>query len=365
MRKLTAAAGVIFLAAAIAAGCGNSKKASEATTEAKAEIENITVDYGKGLNKDGTLANVDPKSCVTVCDYDGIKIKKEDITATDDEIQSQIDVLISGYQTTNEIKDRAVEDGDVVNIDYTGKVDGKEFEGGSAKGFDLTIGSGTFVDNFEEQLIGHNPGETVEVKVTFPENYTKELAGKEAVFSVVINYISEKQKPELNDEFVKENLEEQYGYTSVKDLKKDIKKNLEMDKRRKYVSDYLMDNSTFKEIPEDLVNDQVDLVINDMKSRMQAQGYKFEDYLKSYGYKDEESLKKTVYDTCKETVKRYLIEDVIAGEQNITVTEDDVKEFFNGKDYSETLEMFSESYINRAVLGSLVVDYVIDHAKVG
>lgn len=365
MRRLAKAGCAIFLAAVLLTGCGTSKKANEATTQTKAETENITVDYGKGLNADGTLVDVNPEDYVTVCEYEGIKIDKDDITASDDEVQAQIDSLMSSYQTTKEIKDRSVENGDTVNIDYTGKVDGKEFEGGSAKGYDLTIGSNTFIDDFEKQLEGHNPGETVEVKVTFPEDYqSTDLAGKEAVFTTVINYISEKEDAKLTDDFVKENFSERFGFTSVKEMKKEIAKQLDLNKRNNYIWNYLMENSTFKDVPKELVDARVDVVVDDMKSGMTAQGYTFEDALKSYGYKDEQAFRDAYYENCENFIKNALIGDAIAKQQNLSVTEDAVKEYFQGEDYSEYLDMYSENYINRAVLNSLVADFVIDHANV-
>ncbi|MBR0411508.1 MAG: trigger factor [Eubacterium sp.] len=365
MRRVVTAGCVLVLAAALVTGCNTSKKAEEATTAAKAETAAITVDYGKGLNEDGTLADVTPSDYVTVCKYKGIKINKKDVAATDKEVQDQIDSLMASYQTTKEVKDRAVENGDTVNIDYTGKVDGKEFDGGSAKGYDLTIGSKTFIDNFEEQLEGHNPGETVEIKVTFPKDYqSKDLAGKDAVFTTTINYISEKEDAKLTDDFVKQNLTAAYGFTSVKDMKKQIRENLEKNKENDYVWNYLMENSKFKDIPEEIVNARVDVVMDGLKSEMATQGYSIEDYMSSYGYKDEKDLRASYYDTCEKTIKTYLIADVIAGEQNIKVTEDDVKEYFNGQDYSAYVETYSQSYINRAVLNSLVVKYVMDNAVV-
>lgn len=365
MRKLAVAGCMVILAAGIITGCNTSKKAEEQTTEIKAETESITVDYGKGLNEDGTLADVNPADYVTVCEYTGIKIDKSEVSATDDEVQDQIDSLMSGYQTTKEITDRAVKSGDTVNIDYSGTVDGKEFDGGSSQGYDLTIGSKTFIDDFEDQLVGHNPGETVEVKVTFPEDYsTKDLAGKDAVFATTINYIAEKEDAKLNDDFVKENLTSAYGFTSVKDMKKKIRENLENNKKNDYVWNYLMENSDYKEIPKELVDIRVDVVIDGLKSEMAAQGYSIEDYMSSYGYEDEQALRDAYYDTCENTIKTYLLADVIGQERKLKVTEDDVKEYFNGQDYSSYVEIYSKNYINRAVLNSMVVNYVIDSATI-
>jgi trigger factor len=366
MKRIATAGCIMLLIASLITGCNTSKKAEEATTQVKAETENITVDYGKGLNEDGTLADVDdPAAYVTVCEYKGIKIKKKDITASDDDVQAQIDSLMSTFQETKEIKDRPVKEGDTVNIDFTGKIDGKEFDGGSAQGYDLTIGSHTFIDNFEDQLIGHNPGETLDVKVKFPDDYqAKDYAGKDAVFTVVINYIGEKVDAKLTDDFVKENLSSSYGYTSVKDMKKKIKDNLEKDKKSEYVWNYLMDNSTFKEIPKELMDTQLDLMVEGVKAESQTQGISYEDYLSGYGFKDEQALRDAYYETTENMIKTYLIADVIAGQENITVTEDDLKNYFDNQDYSIYLERYSESYIKRHVLNYLVAEFVIENAEI-
>ena len=204
MKKFATIALAVVLSMGILTGCGSSKKAAEATTEVKEE----TVDYGQGLNEDGTLEGVKATDYVTVCDYSALKIPKKEVKVSDSDVQTEIDTILSSY---NQVTDRKVKKGDTVNIDYKGMVDGKEFDGGTASGASLKIGSGTFIDGFEDQLIGKMPGETVQVKVTFPKDYQgKEVAGKDAVFETTINYIDE--TPKLTDKFVKEKLSDRYGY---------------------------------------------------------------------------------------------------------------------------------------------------------
>lgn len=192
-KKVLAASLTLALAAAMMSGCGNSKKndtAQEQTTESQAQTT-PTVDYSQGLNDDGTLKG-DDGAYVTLCDYSSIEIPESEISVEDSEVDTEVDSLMTNFQTENQVKDRAVKDGDVVNIDYVGTVDGKEFDGGSAEGYNLTIGSGSFIDDFEDQLIGHKPGDEVKVEVTFPDDYSSEdLAGKDAVFDTTINYISD------------------------------------------------------------------------------------------------------------------------------------------------------------------------------
>ena len=211
MKKFATIALAVVLSMGILTGCGSSKKAAEATTEVKEE----TVDYGQGLNEDGTLEGVKATDYVTVCDYSALKIPKKEVKVSDSDVQTEIDTILSSY---NQVTDRKVKKGDTVNIDYKGMIDGKEFDGGTASGASLKIGSGTFVDGFENQLIGKMPGETVQVKVTFPKDYQgKEVAGKDAVFETTINYIDE--TPKLTDKFVKEKFGA-YGVTDVKSFEK-------------------------------------------------------------------------------------------------------------------------------------------------
>ena len=254
MKKFATIALAVVLSMGILTGCGSSKKAAEATTEVKEE----TVDYGQGLNEDGTLEGVKATDYVTVCDYSALKIPKKEVKVSDSDVQTEIDTILSSY---NQVTDRKVKKGDTVNIDYKGMIDGKEFDGGTASGASLKIGSGTFVDGFENQLIGKMPGETVQVKVTFPKDYQgKEVAGKDAVFETTINYIDE--TPKLTDKFVKEKLSDRYGYTTVKEMKKTIRDEIFKTNKTDYIWNHMIEKSKFKEIPDELINDRVDVLVN-------------------------------------------------------------------------------------------------------
>ena len=307
---------------------------------------------------------------VTLCDYSAIEIPESEIAVEESEVDTEVDALLENYQTEKQVKDRAVKDGDVVNIDYVGTIDGEEFDGGSAEGANLTIGSGSFIDDFEEQLIGHKPGEEVEVNVTFPDDYASEdVAGKDAVFTVTLNYISETELPELNDDFVKENLQEAYGYTSVDDLRTKIRTNLENNKKYNYVWSYMMDNSTFEEIPEELVNPQLDVMIDGLEASLSLQGATLEDYLTSSGYEDEEAMREAYYADCETMVKTYLIADKVAKEQNLEATDQEVtdyfKEFYNTDNYDSYVDYYTRPYINRTVLNNIVTETLADMAQVG
>ena len=337
MKKFATIALAVVLSMGILTGCGSSKKAAEATTEVKEE----TVDYGQGLNEDGTLEGVKATDYVTVCDYSALKIPKKEVKVSDSDVQTEIDTILSSY---NQVTDRKVKKGDTVNIDYKGMVDGKEFDGGTASGASLKIGSGTFIDGFEDQLIGKMPGETVQVKVTFPKDYQgKEVAGKDAVFETTINYIDE--TPKLTDKFVKEKLSDRYGYTTVKEMKKTI-------------GDEIFKTNKFKEIPDELINDRVDVLVNGLKAQLKASNYTLKDYLSAYGIEDETTLRDQYKSSCESTVKVFLIADAIAADKKISVTDEDVKAYFNGEDTAQYEKQYSKAYINRIVLNNLVIQEI-------
>lgn len=356
MKKFATIALAVVLSMSMLTGCSSSKKAAEATTEVKED----TVDYGKGLKEDGTLDGVTATDYVTVCDYSSLKIPKKDVEVSDSDVQSQIDSILSNY---NQVTDRKVKKGDTVNIDYKGTVDGKEFDGGTASAQSLEIGSGTFIDGFEDQLIGKTPGETVQVKVTFPKDYQSEdVAGKDAVFETKINYIEE--TPKLTDKFVKEKLSETYGYTTVKDMKKKIKDELYKTNKADYIWNHMIEKSKFNEIPDDLINTRIDVLVDGLKSQLKASNYSLKDYLSAYGIEDETALRDQYKSTCESTVKVFLVADAIAAEKKISVTDEDVKAYFDGEDTAQYEKQYSKPYINRVVLNDLVLQEIEKTATV-
>ena len=350
MKKFATIALAVVLSMGMLTGCGSSKKAAEATTEVKEE----TVDYGQGLNEDGTLEGVKATDYVTVCDYSSLKIPEKEVKVSDSDVQTEIDSILSSY---NQVTDRKVKKGDTVNIDYKGMVDGKEFDGGTASGASLQIGSGTFVDDFEDQLIGKMPGETVQVKVTFPKDYQgKEVAGKDAVFETTINYIDE--TPKLTDKFVKEKLSDRYGYTTVKEMKKAIRDEIFKTNKTDYIWNHMIEKSKFKEIPDELINDRVDVLVNGLKAQVKASNNTLKDYLSAYGIEDETALRDQIKSSCESTVKVFLIADVIVADKKISVTDEDVKAYFNGEDTAQYEKQYGKAYINRIVLNDLVIQEI-------
>lgn len=192
---------------------------------------------------------------VTLGDYKNLSVERIIYTITDEDVQDEIDGLLYSYAETNEITDRAAQNGDIVNIDYVGKIDGEEFEDGSEEDCEVEIGSETFIDGFEEQLIGMKTGETKDITITFPEPYDGELDGKEAVFTITMNQIYELIMPEYNDDFVKEYTDSATTAEYEAALREELQESGNEDSNSMACSDALyeiIENSTFDGYPQEL-----------------------------------------------------------------------------------------------------------------
>ena len=274
MKKIITKAVCLLCAGALVlgvAGCSKSADSSSAASSTAAAVYGSAEDYdyenfsySSGLDENGYWEGVKALDYVTLPEnFASLTFKRSEIEPTEEELQSEIDSLLSDHATEKQVTDRAAADGDTVNIDYAGSVDGVAFSGGTYSGYSLTLGSGTFIDGFEDQIVGHTPGETFDVTVTFPEGYsdstdsegnTVVLSGKKAVFSVTLNYISEKVLPELTDAWVAENYGESDDVHTVEELKALYQKMLYNTNLQNAIMDDLLANSTFKELPkEDIV----------------------------------------------------------------------------------------------------------------
>lgn len=350
MKKLWKTGVAILAATLLLAGCGNSKQAAEATTEAKAD--EITIEYSKGLTEDGKVDGINAQDVVTLCDYKKIEIKKADVAPADGEVDEQINNLLQNYgEYEGEVKD-----GDKVNINYSGSIDGEKFNGGTASDQMLVIGSKTFIDNFEEQIIGHTPGDTFDVNVTFPKDYhAEELAGKEAVFSVTLNYIV----PELSDEFVAKNFSETNGVSTIKELKNAIKENIIASNKNTYVWNYMMENCKVEEIPEDILNARLDVSLDLLRKQYHDyMGYDDEQILGMYGFESIDQLRDQLKGDTEDSIKAILIATAISEKEKIEVDDATIDKTL-GQAYADSYyEMYGKGYVHSEVLRMLVSDYL-------
>ncbi len=230
--------------------------------------------------------NVVTKPEATIEGYKGIEVTKIPVEVTAEDIDREIDRVRERNSRIVTVEDRAAENGDMVTIDFDGYVDGKQFDGGKADNYELTLGAGQFIPGFEDQVVGHNVGDEFDVNVTFPEDYhAEELKGKPAVFKIKLHEIKKKELPEVDDEFVKDVSE----FDTLDEYRKDIEKRLQEQKNKAAESD--IENQLVEaviekvqaEIPDEMVENEVDEIINSFAYRLQSQGLKLETYLKYTG----------------------------------------------------------------------------------
>ena len=263
---------------------------------------------------------------INLGDYKSIKVEKEALDVNDEKVNAEIEIMRSNAGKLKEVADdEAAQDKDVTNINFEGFIDGEAFDGGKAEGFDLTLGSKSFIDTFEDQIIGHKKGDEFDVNVTFPEEYHAEnLKGKPAVFKVKINSIKRKEEAELNEDLAKE-----LGYDSVEDLKAKTKENLikreeariENEYRGKVV-DAVVDSINF-EIPEAVVEREIQFQINRFAQQLQMQGISLNQYFEMTG-QDIEKMRESIKESAEKSVKRDLVLTEIAKAENVEATEEEV-----------------------------------------
>lgn len=283
----------------------------------------------KDISEKGiTLVAIVPvKPEVKLGEYKGIKFDKVEYNVKDEDIEDDIKRLQERNSRMVDVEGRAVENGDTVNIDYSGSVDGVKFEGGTAEKQNLVIGSGSFIPGFEEQIIGMNIGEERDINVKFPEEYHAEnLKGKDSVFHIVLHGIKKKELPEITDEFIKDST----GSESVEAYKKEARERLEAQNKMRAdreIEDAIVNKiseGATVEIPEALIENQISRMVQEMEYRLQYQGLKLEDYLKYTG-QTMDDFRKGYKEQAEGIVKSQLVIEEIIKLENIEATEEDVE----------------------------------------
>ena len=263
---------------------------------------------------------------ITLGDYKSVKVEKEALDVNDEKVNAEIEIMRSNAGKLKEVADdEAAKDKDVANINFEGFVDGEAFDGGKAEGFDLTLGSKSFIDTFEDQIIGHKKGDEFDVNVTFPEEYHAEnLKGKPAVFKVKVNSIKRKEEAELNEDLAKE-----LGYDSVEDLKAKTKENLTKreetrieNEHKGKVVDAVVEGVNF-EIPEAIVEREIQFQINRFAQQLQMQGMSLNQYFEMTG-QNIEKMRESIKESAEKSVKRDLVLNEIAKVEKIEATEEEV-----------------------------------------
>lgn len=326
-------------------------------------------DYSAYLKDDGLIKDVTAKDLLTLTDYKNITAPLSEIEYSDESVDKDIKTVLEENSELVKDTDTLIKDGDKVNIDYVGTVDGLEFSGGSTegKGTDLEIGSNTYVTGFETQLIGHKAGDNVTVNVTFPDGYkTPELAGKDVVFEVVINGIYE--IPELTDAFIKENFSE--NASTVAEYREYIKQTNYDKNLKTWLEKYLLDNTTVTSYPKEYFNhlkslkkyeDQlsVDYMNNLYASMNYNQTVTFEDYVGMSEAKYDANLDETI----KDRAKKALIYQAIFETEGLTASKEDYATYFDEAStggYDAQVKQQGAGAVMQQIIAEKVLDYVKD-----
>ena len=375
----------VSLTAALA-GCGSTAESgstAETATAAETAVDESAYDYladfnySDGFDENGYLKGVTAADYVTLPDdYAAItidaalgEVDEQDVT---DYINSNI---LANFATVNQITDRAAADGDTVNIDYVGTIDGVAFEGGDTQGqgTDLELGSGAYIDGFEEQIVGHTPGETFDVNVTFPEDYgNADVAGKDAVFSTTLNYISETVLPELTDEWVQANLTDAMGFADVSELNAFVSNQISLSNQSGDVYSALYAKASFAgELPESAVNYYRDVLLFGVRNYAQSYGTTMTSIVNS-------GLLGAAYDTVEDfitdaesainaQVQQALLLQAVAEKQGLTCDTDTLNtEFvkqFGMSDPSYLTDVYGENYVKSQLLNALVMQNLVDNVQ--
>ena len=379
MKRIISKAVCLLCAGALAltaAGCSKSAASSSTSTSSEASVYGSASDYdyqnfaySDGLDENGYWSGIRALDYVTLPeDYASIPLKKADIEPTEEDVQSQIDSLLSQNTTTQQITDRAAADGDTVNIDYVGTVDGVAFTGGTYSGYSLTLGSGSFIDGFEDQIVGHKPGETFEVNVTFPDGYSDStdaegnavvLSNKKAVFSVTLNYISEEILPELTDAWVEENFSSTDGVHTVEDLRAEYQKMLYQNNLNTAVMNYLLANSTFKDLPKEVTDYQVNQCLNYYSTLAGYYGYDLDGLVQNLlGYESTDAMLAHLESNLEDYSKEALLYQAVAESLDIAPTQEQLDT------YSAYADTYGQNYCTMVALMDAVTSTLTSGAVV-
>ena len=378
-----------FLAACLAlglVGCGaktESTASSQTAESAPATTETATAetadpyaylsdfDYSSIFDENGYVAGVTATDYVTVPADLKLTLSEEANTVAAEDVDTYInDNILASFEETVEVTDRAAATGDTVNIDYAGSIDGVAFDGGTAQGYDLTLGSGRFIDGFEDQIVGHTPGETFDVVVTFPDPYEKnhDLAGKEAVFTTTLNSIQETQLPELTDAWVQENLNQELGLTSVDTLKSYVEGILLFDQQANEIYSQLNEQLTVaEELPESLVKYFEDYYLLTPFLYSQMSGATLDDFVAASGFENAAAYLESIHGYVESAAHQTLIIQALAETYGIVCDTDTMNSEFMGQfgtnDTSSYTAQYGETYLKMSILNNLVTQHLIEVAN--
>lgn len=344
----------------------------EAIHEANLEMIEDKVDFDLiSADADGLVfkATITTKPEVEISGYKGLTALKRPVNVTDKDVDDEIARVRERNSRMVTVSDREAKNGDIVDIDFDGSVDGTPFEGGKAKNYNLTLGAGQFIPGFEEQVAGHKTGDEFDVNVKFPEDYgAKDLAGKDAVFAIKLHEIKEKELPEVDDDFVKDVSE----FDTVDQYREDIRKKLTAsreEQEKDSIDNQLIDKlvSTVKvEVPEAMYANRINDDMRDFNYRLQSQGMNLETYMK-YTNLDEKGIREQFRPQAERQVKLRLALEKIAGLENIKPTDEDVEKEFSklAEGYKLDVEKVKKVLPREDVEKDIAVEKAFDFVRDG
>ena len=342
------------------------------------EVE-INTNFSEQLDENGRIKGVNAADYLTMPDYNNITVDRSELLYSEEKVDADIKNIVSGKSTLDKSEDLVAKNGDKVNIDYVGYMDGVAFDGGSATAYDLVLGSNSFIDDYEAQIEGHKPGEKFDVNVTFPDPYENNpaFAGKEAKFEVTLNgiYVA----PEFTDEFVKENLSE-YAST-VEEYRQYLKDTNYKKNLSTYVQDYVVKNTTLNSKPKDYLKqirgnfkaqeysyfEYMNMISQQYQGT--AQYASFEDYLSKQYNITEEQFDIDTEANVSDSLKFMLFCQAVADKENINVTLNDAKEYYlnNGtteEAFNQRVETYGTGYVVQQYLDTKVIDLLLTRVNV-
>lgn len=315
------------------------------------------------------MAGIDVEKCVTLGDYKGVTVEKTIQSVTDEDVQNEIDNALANYPVE---VDQAAKEGDTVNIDYVGKIDGEEFDGGSDQGADLKLGSGKFIDGFEDGLIGARKGETRTLNLTFPEDYTQDLAGKAVEFTVTVNAVKEPLS-EPTDQWVADNIE---GYDNIADYKAGIRSEQEenneqtVDNQVRYAAwTQVIDNCTINEYPETLVEVGKKLYEQQVETYAKYAGMELDAYIESSGLTQEE-YQSNMEEYGKNVAAQALVCQAICDKEGFAIGDDDYQKALQdmlteyGCTEDELIQTYGQDNVEQSIMLNRVSNLILENANV-
>ena len=313
----------------------------------------------------------------TLGEYKGIEYEETKTEIDDELINSRVQALLSNYSTTEYVTTGTAQNGDTVNIDFVGSIDGVEFDGGNTNGagYDLTLGSGTFIDNFEEQIVGHNIGDEFDVYATFPDDYTPnpDLAGKEAVFAVTLNSIVQTVTPEYTDDFIAANTD----YSTIAEYEQSIRDSLtesyedsDSSANKAAVMEIAVANAVINEYPTQEMEDFIDDQIKTAKEQAEQYGYDLGTYISVYSiFSSEDEYREYVSEVFETYINEKIVVCAIAKAENITVSNDEINDYkqkimdsYGITDEDALAEIYSNEEVVYYTLADKVAEFLVENA---